>query len=626
MKIRRPVMLVLAVTLLALGAGAPPALAQPGFGGSGLTITALSPDTTTPYSGTQDSIYIQLSGNAPSGGTVVTTTSSNQSAVPVPSSVTVTAGSSVGQVDFTAGTVTSPTSAKFTATLGSSSMSVTITVTPVPAPALFDVHLFPPEVIGGGSVTVEPDLNNPAPSGGVTVSLSSSNPSLAPVPASVVIPGGQYLASVSMTTGTVKAATDVTITAALPSGSVTNTLQIDPPETVSSLSLSPATTTGSNGSSGTVTLSAPAPSGGTTVNLQSSNPSVASVPAATTVPGGQTTGGFTVSTTSPAASTTVTITASIGSSSVSATLTVNPQPPPTPALQSVTFSPGSVSGGGTAIGTVTLNVAAPAGGAQVLLASSNTAAAAVPASVTIPAGATSATFTVHTASVSSTTTVSIGGEYGENDRAGLLGVTGGRHGGSVLPPPPSGQNAIFVEPFEFGPMPENDTTGASPHPFEISLAGTLDSFTSSVESGSVPAGMSLVPMNNGGFAVGIQGTPSAQGLFAFVLKFTLSDGTVFGQPYVWRIVPPLVISQASLPAGKVGVLYSGGFSVSGGVPPYSWSIAQFALPPGLAINASTGQITGSPTQAGTFNFRARVTDSDETQFFEDSVQSITISS
>src|ERR1051326_2636558 len=123
MKIWRLVMLVPAVTLLALSAGAPPALAQPGFGGSGLTISALSPDTTTPYSGTQDSIYIQLGGNAPSGGTVVTTTSSNQSAVPVPSSITVPAGSSVGQVDFTAGTVTSPTSAQLTPAPGSASTS-----------------------------------------------------------------------------------------------------------------------------------------------------------------------------------------------------------------------------------------------------------------------------------------------------------------------------------------------------------------------------------------------------------------------------------------------------------------------------------------------------------------------
>ena len=97
-------------------------------------------------------------------------------------------------------------------------------------------------------------------------------------------------------------------------------------------------------------------------------------------------------------------------------------------------------------------------------------------------------------------------------------------------------------------------------------------------------------------------------------------------PYVWQIVAPLVITQVNLPAGTVGVPYSGGFTVSGGVPPYTWSIAQFALPPGLTINSSTGQITGMPTTAGTFSFRARVTDSDETQWFVDSVQSITISS
>ena len=620
MSIRRTVIGVAALALLALSAGAPPALAQTSFGGSSLTITALSPDTTTPYSGTQDTIYIQLSGNAPSGGTVVTTSSSNQSVMPVPASVSVPAGGSVGQVDFTAGNVTAATSAKFTATLGSSSMSVTITVEPVPPPSLFDVNLFPSEVTGGGSVSVEPDLNNPAPSGGVTVSLSSSNPSLAPVPSSVVIPGGQYLASVSITTGTVKAVTKVTITATLPSGSVTNTLQIDPPETVSSVALNPATTSGTSGSSGEVTIGAPAPPG-FTVELQSSDPSVASVPGQVSITQGATGTGFTVTTSDVTTATTVTITASTGSSSASATLTVNPPPPTVPALQSVTVSPGSVSGGSSATATVTLNVAAPAGGAQVLLASSNTAAASVPASVTVPAGATSTTFTVHTASVSSTTTVSIGGQYGNQDRAGLLGVTGGRHGGSVLPPPPSG---IFIEPFTYGPWPENDTTAASPHPTEITLTGTLDGFTTSVESGSLPPGFSLVATN--GFAEGIQGTPSAQGLFAFVLKFTLSDGTVFAWPYVWQIVPPLVISQVNLPAGKAGVAYSGGFTVTGGVPPYSWIIAQFALPPGLRINASTGQITGTPTQAGTFSFRARATDSDQTQFSQDSVQSITISS
>ena len=617
MYIRRLIIVVAALTLLALGAGVPRAVAQPTFGGS-LTIIAVSPDTTTPFSGTQDFIYITLSGNAPSGGVTVNTSSSNQSVMPISASVTVPAGSDSGQVEFTAGNVTTATAAKFTATLGSSSMSVTITVEPVPTPTLSSVNLLPGQAASDSSVTVEPDLNNPAPSGGVTVSLSSSNPSAAPVPASVVIPAGQYLSNVSITTGTVTAVTDVTITATLPTGSVSNTLQVDPPPAVMSVSLNPTATTGTSGSSGTVQLSEPAPGAGATISLSSSNPSVASVPSSVTASGDQTSANFTVSTASVTASTTVTITATLGSSSASATLTVNPVPATVPALQSVTISPGSVSGGGTATATATLNVAAPAGGAQVLLASSNTSASSVPASVTVPAGATSATFAVTTHSVSSTTTVSIGGEYGNSDRAALFGVTGGRHGGSVLPPPPSG---FTITPFELGPWPENNTYAASPHPLLITLpASTLPASDVSIESGSLPPGMSL----NAGTA-GIVGTPSAQGLFAFVLRFNI-NGTVFGLAYVWQIVAPLAVSQVNLPAGQVGVPYSGGLTATGGVPPYIWSILQFALPPGLSINASTGQITGTPTQAGTFQVKFALTDSDETQFFVASAQSITISS
>jgi hypothetical protein len=69
------------------------------------------------------------------------------------------------------------------------------------------------------------------------------------------------------------------------------------------------------------------------------------------------------------------------------------------ALSSVSVNPTSVTAnpitGGTGTGTVTLNVAAPAGGIVVALWTTG-AIAYVPDSVTVPAGSTTATFAVTT--------------------------------------------------------------------------------------------------------------------------------------------------------------------------------------------------------------------------------------
>src|SRR4029077_8164850 len=70
-------------------------------------------------------------------------------------------------------------------------------------------------------------------------------------------------------------------------------------------------------------------------------------------------------------------------------------------LSALSIGPTVISSGSTATGTVTLNGAAPAGGASVALSSSNTGIATVPPSVTVPAGATSATFTITAQTVAS---------------------------------------------------------------------------------------------------------------------------------------------------------------------------------------------------------------------------------
>lgn len=71
----------------------------------------------------------------------------------------------------------------------------------------------------------------------------------------------------------------------------------------------------------------------------------------------------------------------------------------------------------------------------------------------------------------------------------------------------------------------------------------------------------------------------------------------------------LIITSLPFHTGEVGVTYAPvGLGASGGVPPYKWSIATGALPPGLALSTG-GSTTGNPTTAGSFSFVVRVDDS-----------------
>jgi PKD repeat protein len=90
------------------------------------------------------------------------------------------------------------------------------------------------------------------------------------------------------------------------------------------------------------------------------------------------------------------------STSAPITITANAPPPAQPT--SLTLAKSTVSGGSSTTATVTVSSAA---GVTLLLASSNTAVASVPATVVIPVGATRATFTVRTSNVRRDTVVTL---------------------------------------------------------------------------------------------------------------------------------------------------------------------------------------------------------------------------
>ncbi|MGB9198801.1 MAG: Ig domain-containing protein, partial [Terriglobales bacterium] len=69
----------------------------------------------------------------------------------------------------------------------------------------------------------------------------------------------------------------------------------------------------------------------------------------------------------------------------------------------------------------------------------------------------------------------------------------------------------------------------------------------------------------------------------------------------------LTLSCAS-GVGELGVVYDSALVVNGGVAPYTFSILSGSLPSGLTLDASSGAITGTPADKGTFNYVAQVAD------------------
>ena len=104
----------------------------------------------------------------------------------------------------------------------------------------------------------------------------------------------------------------------------------------------------------------------------------------------------------------------------------------------------------------------------------------------------------------------------------------------------------------------------------------------------------------------LQGTPTTVGTQSIAVTATDASLATTRSNLVLT-VDPLSISTNTLPPGIVGVSYSAGLNVAGGQPQLTWAILNGSLPPGLALNSSSGAINGTPTTSGNYPFNATVT-------------------
>jgi hypothetical protein len=389
------------------------------------TLTSLALNPTSVNGGSPSTGNVQLSGPAPSGGALVSLTSSNTAVATVLANVTIPAGLTSLTFTVTTLAVTASTPITISASYAGVAKTASLIVTPQPpsGPTLTSLTLNPTSVNGGSPSTGNVTLSGPAPTAGALVSLSSSDTTVATVPTSVTIPAGATGATFTVTTLAVTASTSITISASYAGVTQNASLAVVTP-TLTSLTLNPTSVNGGSPSTGNVKLSGPALTGGALVSLSSSNTAAATVPASVTIPAGATSLTFTVTTLAVTASTPITISASYAGVTKTASLIVTPQPPSGPTLTSLTLNPTSVNGGSPSMGSVTLSGPAPTAGAIVSLSSSDTTAATVPATVTIPAGATtSAAFTVTTLVVTASTPITISASYAGVTQTAFLSVT-----------------------------------------------------------------------------------------------------------------------------------------------------------------------------------------------------------
>jgi hypothetical protein len=572
------------VTVFVTSSGAGVATSISAAGG-----TPQSAIANTPFGAPLSALVRDASGN-PVTGVIVTFTA------PSAGPTATFAGGINTAVTNASGIATSPT---LTAGIATGTYAITASVPGVAAPALFTLTNTP---AASGAIVLSGDLSigtsltasltlsltTPAPAGGVTVTLASSDSSKVQVtPAVVLIPPGSTVPAAQPQIFGVNFGSAV-ITASSPTyASASQLVRVGATLTF----MPPALTiNGFVQQSITLMLSSPAPSTGLTVSLASSNPAVATVPASVT---------FSPNSTAVA----VTIT---GVASGTAAITANAAVPNVPATNAaisvsggagITLASGVTVAPGQSAGlALSLASAAPPGGVFINLFSSDPGKVSVrPSSLFVTSGMTAPSSPPQVTGV----------DYG------TATITATAQGYTP------GTQTVRVAATLFGPAGETIQKGvtmnvtltiASPTPAPIAIALTSDN----PAVASVPAS-ATIPANGTTVVVPITG----QNAGSTVIRASAPPNILEHAVQV-SVVAPAVITLSS--SGSVPVSQSAAFPVTLGAPagpggvvvtlasdnPFSVSVAPTSVfvPPGATAPSAQPQITGANIGSATITASA----------------------
>lgn len=335
---------------------------------------------------------ITMSNPAGAGGVTLGLKSSDPTVAKVPASVFIGAGGTSASVTVT--TFPISTDAKditLTVTYPGGSATVILTVKPN---RISSFTFSNPKPYGGSDGDVgQIDLEYYAATAGVKITLVSDKPTVAkPAVNPLEIGAGGTNGAFTLTTFAVTADTVVTVTATTAGASKTASVTVLRNYPTNMILSATECYGGSDDVTATVNLRYYAQSNGVSIAMKSDNTAAATIPSPLVIGAGGTSGSTTITTLPVTSDKAVNFSATLNGVTASAALTIRANVP-----KEILLSAASAYGGSdNPTATVNLKYYAQRSGVSVALRSSDTSAAACPATLEIGSGGTSGSFTIAT--------------------------------------------------------------------------------------------------------------------------------------------------------------------------------------------------------------------------------------